>query len=98
MNGCIPPLVIIRPGYRFTENRIPCAFRAIASAAPRALTAAGVPNQLITIKGGGHGQFIDMHLEGAYGRLRGFLREHRCCRTKLSSLPVFLNAARRRRA
>ena len=42
----------------------------------RALTAAGVPNQLVTIKGGGHGQFNDAQLEEAYGKLRGFLHEH----------------------
>jgi acetyl esterase/lipase len=42
----------------------------------QALTAAGVPNQLITIKGGGHGQFSDNQLEEAYGKVRGFLREH----------------------
>ena len=42
----------------------------------RALTAAGVPNQLVTIKGGGHGQFSDSQLEDAYGKLREFLHEH----------------------
>jgi len=42
----------------------------------QALTAAGVPNQLITIKGGGHGQFSDSQLEEVYSKLRGFLREH----------------------
>ena len=42
----------------------------------QALTAAGVPNQLITITGGGRGQFTDTQLEDVYGKLRGFLREH----------------------
>ena len=42
----------------------------------QALTAAGVPNQLVTIKGGGHGQFNDAQLEEAYGKLRVFLHEH----------------------
>jgi dipeptidyl aminopeptidase/acylaminoacyl peptidase len=42
----------------------------------QALTAAGVPNQLITIKGGGHGQFSDTQLEEAYGKLRLFLQVH----------------------
>lgn len=42
----------------------------------RALTAAGVPNQLVTIKGGGHGQFKEAQLEDAYERIRTFLRSH----------------------
>jgi len=42
----------------------------------KALTAAGVPNQLVTIKGGGHGQFNDAQLEDAYGKLHTFLRDH----------------------
>ena len=42
----------------------------------QALTSAGVPNQLVTIKGGGHGQFTDTQLEEAYGKLRAFLHEH----------------------
>ena len=42
----------------------------------RALNAAGVPNELVTIKGGGHGQFSDSQLEDVYGKLREFLHEH----------------------
>jgi acetyl esterase/lipase len=42
----------------------------------KALTAAGVPNDLITIKGGGHGQFNDAELEDAYTKLHAFLRAH----------------------
>src|SRR5581483_9967018 len=42
----------------------------------KALTAAGVPNERVTIKGGGHGQFNDEQLEFAYGKLFAFLREH----------------------
>jgi acetyl esterase/lipase len=42
----------------------------------QALTAAGVPNQLITIKNGAHGQFSDTQLEEAYGKLRLFLQAH----------------------
>jgi acetyl esterase/lipase len=42
----------------------------------QALTAAGVPNQLVTIKGGGHGQFTDAQLEDAYSKLHAFLHEH----------------------
>ena len=40
----------------------------------RALTAAGVPNELVTINGGGHGQFKDSEVEDAYERIRAFLR------------------------
>jgi acetyl esterase/lipase len=40
----------------------------------KALTAAGVPNELVTIKGGGHGQFNDTELQDAYGKIRAFLR------------------------
>jgi acetyl esterase/lipase len=39
----------------------------------QALTAAGVPNELVTIKGGGHGQFTDAELEDAYRKIRAFL-------------------------
>lgn len=42
----------------------------------KALTAAGVSNELVTIKGGGHGQFSDAQLEDAYAKLYAFLREH----------------------
>ncbi len=41
----------------------------------KALTAAGVPNQLVTIKGGGHGQFNDAQQEQAYTALYQFLRQ-----------------------
>jgi acetyl esterase/lipase len=42
----------------------------------QALTAAGVPNELVTIKGGGHGQFTDAELEDAYQNIRAFLHSH----------------------
>ena len=42
----------------------------------QALTAAGVPNELVTIKGGGHGQFTDAELEDAYRKIRAFLHSH----------------------
>jgi len=42
----------------------------------KALTAAGVSNELVTIKGGSHGQFKDAELEDAYGKIRVFLRSH----------------------
>ena len=42
----------------------------------QALTAAGVPNELGTIKGGGHGQFTDAELENAYQKIRAFLHSH----------------------
>jgi acetyl esterase/lipase len=42
----------------------------------QALTAAGVPNELVTIKGGGHGEFTDTQLEDAYEKLQAFLRAH----------------------
>ncbi|HEY3929092.1 MAG TPA: alpha/beta hydrolase [Candidatus Koribacter sp.] len=42
----------------------------------KALTAAGVPNKLVTINGGNHGQFNDAQLEDAYQQIFAFLREH----------------------
>jgi acetyl esterase/lipase len=42
----------------------------------KALTVAGVPNELVTIKGGGHGQFKETELEDAYQRIHAFLRAH----------------------
>jgi acetyl esterase/lipase len=41
-----------------------------------ALTVAGVPNELVTIKGGGHGEFKEAELEDAYEKIRAFLRAH----------------------
>ena len=42
----------------------------------KALTAAGVPNELVTIKGGGHGWFTDERTRFAYEKLHSFLRAH----------------------
>jgi acetyl esterase/lipase len=42
----------------------------------KALTAAGVPNELVTIKGGGHGQFSEAQDEYAYERIHAFLHAH----------------------
>jgi acetyl esterase/lipase len=42
----------------------------------QALSDAGVPNELVTIKGGGHGQFTDAELEDAYRQIRVFLHSH----------------------
>lgn len=42
----------------------------------KALTAAGVSNQLVTIHGGQHGGFTDSQLEFAYGKIQAFLRQH----------------------
>lgn len=42
----------------------------------KALTAAGAPNELVTIKGGAHGQFTDAQTEFAYEKLHAFLRAH----------------------
>lgn len=39
----------------------------------KALTAVGVRNELVTIKGGAHGQFKDAELEYAYQRINAFL-------------------------
>ena len=39
----------------------------------KALTAAGVPNELVTIKGGAHGEIKGSELEDAYGKIRDFL-------------------------
>jgi acetyl esterase/lipase len=42
----------------------------------QALSTAGVPNELVTIKGGGHGQFTEAQLEDAYEKIQAFLRAH----------------------
>ncbi|HTR25383.1 MAG TPA: alpha/beta hydrolase [Terriglobales bacterium] len=42
----------------------------------RALTAAGVPNELVTIRGGKHGEFSDAELEEANMKIRAFLHAH----------------------
>ncbi len=42
----------------------------------KALTAAGVPNELVTIKGGSHGQFNESEVEDTYGKIHAFLRSH----------------------
>ena len=42
----------------------------------KALSAAGVPNELVTIQGGGHGQFTDEQTRFAYSKLHAFLRAH----------------------
>jgi fermentation-respiration switch protein FrsA (DUF1100 family) len=47
-----------------------------ARAAVRKAPAAGVPNELVTIKGGGHGQFTNAELEDAYQKIRAFLHSH----------------------
>src|ERR1700724_1654940 len=38
----------------------------------QALSAAGVPNEFVTIKGGGHGQFTNRELEDAYQKIPSF--------------------------
>lgn len=40
------------------------------------LDAARVPNRLVTIEGGGHGQFTDDEVVRAYGAIRDFLQAH----------------------
>jgi dipeptidyl aminopeptidase/acylaminoacyl peptidase len=42
----------------------------------KALTAAGVPNELVTIQGGGHGQFNEAQEAYAYERIHAFLHAH----------------------
>jgi dipeptidyl aminopeptidase/acylaminoacyl peptidase len=42
----------------------------------KALDQAGVPNQLITVKGGGHGQFGDGDNRKAYAAIREFLAKY----------------------
>jgi len=42
----------------------------------QALDKAGVPNQLFTVKGGGHGQFSDEDNEKAYAAIFQFLAKH----------------------
>ena len=41
-----------------------------------ALDAAGVPNELITIAGGGHGRFSDAEYQRIYAGIRAFLKQH----------------------
>lgn len=41
-----------------------------------ALDKAGVPNELVTIQGGQHGEFSDAELVDAYTRIDAFLRKH----------------------
>ncbi len=41
-----------------------------------ALDAAGVPNQLVTVEGGGHGGFTDEEMLHIYGEIREFLADH----------------------
>jgi acetyl esterase/lipase len=41
----------------------------------KALDEAGVPNQLITIPGGGHGQFNSEQLQDSYVKIHAFLKE-----------------------
>ena len=41
----------------------------------KALTSVGVPNELVTIRGGWHGQFTDAQNEQAYQRIRIFLKQ-----------------------
>jgi dipeptidyl aminopeptidase/acylaminoacyl peptidase len=42
----------------------------------KALNEAGVPNQLFTVKGGGHGQFADVDNRKAYDAIREFLAKY----------------------
>ncbi len=42
----------------------------------KALDEAGVPNQFITVEGGGHGGFSVDQMKGFYREIRTFLREH----------------------
>jgi len=42
----------------------------------KALTAVGVANELVTIKGGAHGQFKEAEEEDAYEKIHAFLRLH----------------------
>ena len=42
----------------------------------KALSAVGVSNELVTIQGGGHGQFNDEQTRFAYQKLHAFLRAH----------------------
>jgi acetyl esterase/lipase len=43
----------------------------------KALDAVAVPNELITIEGGGHGRFTTAEMERIYEAIRTFLRRHR---------------------
>ena len=42
----------------------------------QALQEAGVPNELVTVPGGGHGGFTDAESERIYTAIRDFLRTH----------------------
>ena len=41
-----------------------------------ALDAAGVPNELVTVEGGGHGRFSDAEYQRIYAAIRAFLKQH----------------------
>ena len=60
----------------FTENKDPVVPYEQSVRLHKALSEAGVPNELVTIKGGEHGGFNDAELEDAYGKIRAFLHSH----------------------
>ena len=43
----------------------------------QALTHAGVPNELVTVRGGGHSNFTPSQLKNAYNRINAFLKQQR---------------------
>jgi acetyl esterase/lipase len=76
----VSPLTYIRPGLppilSIHGDADPVVPYDQSTRLHQALTAAGVPNELVTIKGGGHGEFSDAQLEDAYQKISAFLRSH----------------------
>jgi acetyl esterase/lipase len=66
----LPPVITIHGD---ADNIVPYNH---ASRLHAALDKAGVPNQLVTIRGGGHGGFKREELLSSYAAVRRFLRQH----------------------
>ena len=56
-----------------------------------ALTKAGVPNQLLTIPGGGHGNFTPEQRTMIFTTIREFLAKHKLCRAVPSAVGSVLS-------
>ncbi|HEX4810367.1 MAG TPA: alpha/beta hydrolase [Bryobacteraceae bacterium] len=66
----LPPIIIIH------GDKDPVVPYSHAVRLHEALEKAGVPNRLVTITGGGHGQFTDEENRRAYSAIREFLAQH----------------------
>lgn len=76
----VSPITYVRPGLApilsVHGDRDPVVPYEHSVRLHKALTAAGVSNELVTIEGGGHGQFTDAQDDYAYQRIHAFLRAH----------------------